>query len=274
MLALFFWGEIFFHRSNVHAGFYKKKKKKKNLGSFSCTSRAGLIFMWGVSVTHTVLALFLSGEFLLHMPCCLLVLSGEFLLHIPCWLLVLSGEFHFHISCLLYFYAGSFSYTTHAGFFFFFFFYFIFIWGVSLTHAVLASFLSGKFHLLIPCWLHFSLGSFSYTSYASFIITREFRYTSRAVIYIYLYIYIYLGCFSYTIHHGFIFMLGVSLTHPVLALILSGDFLLHITCWLHFYLGSFSYTSRAGFIFMWRVSLTHPSLASFLCGEFLLHIPC
>ena len=106
----------------------------------------------------------------------------------------------------------------------------------------------------MPCWLHFYLGSFSYTS-----------------------------------HAGVIFISGVSLTDPVLASLLSGEFLLHIPCWHHFYLGSISYTSRAGFIFIWGVSithpvlaffilmcgvsLTHPVLALFLCGEFLLHIP-
>ena len=36
------------------------------VGSFSYTSRAGLIFIWGVSLTHPVLASFLCGEFLLH----------------------------------------------------------------------------------------------------------------------------------------------------------------------------------------------------------------
>ena len=74
------------------------------------------------------------------------------------------------------------------------------------------------------------------------------------------------GSFSYT-SHAFCFlafflspslMWGVSLRHPMLALFLSGDFLLHIPCWLYFYLGSFSYTSRADFIFIWGVSLTHP----------------
>ena len=68
----------------------------------------------------------------------------------------------------------------------------------------------------------------------------------------------------------------------MLALILSGHFLLDIPCWLHFYQGSFSYTSRACFIFIQKiyfthpmlpsffveeVSLTHPVLPSFLCGE-------
>ena len=82
----------------------------------------------------------------------------------------------------------------------------------------------------------------------------------------------------------FIFFLiwGVSLTYPMLASFLSGEFLLHIPCWFYFYAGNFSYTShaafifcggsfsdtsRAAFIFMRGVSLTHPKLPSFLCGE-------
>ena len=72
----------------------------RDLGSFSYTSRAGFIFIWGVSLTHAVLASFLSGEFLLH---------------IPWW---------------LHFYAESFSYTSRADF--------VFMWGVSLTHPVLS----------------------------------------------------------------------------------------------------------------------------------------
>ena len=79
----------------------------------------------------------------------------------------------------------------------------------------------------------------------------------------------YLGSFSYTSRAGFIFISGVSLTHPVLASFLSGEFFLHIPCcFVLFYVGSFSYTSRAGFTFMWGVCLTHPVLASFLCWEF------
>ena len=124
----------------------------------------------------------------------------------------------------------------------------LFIGGVSLTHLLLALFLSGEFLLHVPCWLHFYMGSFSYTSRASFI-----------------------------------FMRGVSLTQPVLASFLSGEFLLHIpcwfdfsspefllhiSCWLHFCQGSFSYTSRATFIFIWGVSLTHPVLAFFCVGSF------
>ena len=112
----------------------------------------------------------------------------------------------------------SFSYTSRADL--------IFIWGVSLTHPVLASsffiwgaslshsmlalFFCVKFLFHIPCWLNFYPGSFSYTSQA-----------------------------------GFNFISGLSLTYP---------------CWLNFYQGSFSYTSRAGFMFMQGVSLTYPML--------------
>ena len=123
---------------------------------------------------------------------------------------ILSGELLLHIPCWLMFYLGTFSYTSRVGF--------ICMRDVSLTHPELVRFLmmdsfflSGEFLLHIPYLVDFSLGSFSYTS-----------------------------------HAGFNFTWGISLTHPVLALILSGEFLLlHISCWLQFYLGSFSYTPRA-----------------------------
>ena len=67
-----------------------------------------------------------------------------------------------------------------------------------------------------------------------------------------------LGSFSYTSRAGFIFIWGISLTHPMRTLFLCGEFLLHIPCCLHFYAGSFAYTSRPGFIFMQGVSLTDP----------------
>ena len=120
---------------------------------------------------------------------------------------------------------------------------------------MLASLLSGEFLLHIACWLHFYLGSFSYTAGA-----------------------------------GFTFLWGVSLKHSVLASFFNLGCLAYTPSWLHFCLGSFSYTSRAGFIFIWGVSLKHPVLASFffmwgvslthtmltlfLCGEFVLHMPC
>ena len=147
------------------------------VGSFSYTSRAVFIFMRGVSLTHSMLALFFFGEFLLHIPCWLLVFSSrEFLLHIPWWLLF----------CLFVFVC---------------LFLFVFMWGVSVTHPVLASFLSGEFLLQIPCWLYFSL---THQIMACFSNLGSFFYTSRA---------------------GLIFIWGVSLS---------------ITCWLHFYVGSFS----------------------------------
>ena len=78
-----------------------------NLGSFSYTSRAGFIFICGVSLKHRMRASFLYVEFLLRIPCC------------------------------LHFYVRSFSYTSQAPF--------SFMWGVSLTHPMLASFYAGSF---------------------------------------------------------------------------------------------------------------------------------
>ena len=161
------------------------------LGSFSYTSRAGFIFMRGVSLTHAVLPSVLYKEFLLHTPCWLLVfffffssfLHVEFFLLIPCWFI---------------FYRRSFSYTCRAGF--------IFIWGVSLTHP-LASFLSGEFALQIPRWFHFHAGSFSYTSCAVVVVVVVFK--SHAGFFFNRW------SFSYTFRVGFIFLWGVSLTHPI-----------------------------------------------------------
>ena len=80
-----------------------------------CVCVGGCVFLvWGVSLTHPVLAVFVVVVF----P----FISGEFLLHIPYWL---------HI------YEGSFSYTSRAGF--------IFLWGVSLTHPNLLDFSVGSF---------------------------------------------------------------------------------------------------------------------------------
>ena len=117
---------------------------------------------------------------------------------------------------------------------------------------MLVLFLFGELRLHIPCWVHFYLGNFSYTSHAGVIFM----------------------CVVSLTHAGFIFIGGVSLTHPVLASLLFGEFVLHILRWLHFNAESFSYTSHADFVFMWGVSLTHPVLPSFSSGEFLLHIPC
>ena len=174
------------------------------------------------------------------------------------------------------------------------------MWGVSLTHPVLASFLCGEFLLHIPCWLNVYVGSFSYTSHADFVfmsgvslthpvlpsfLCGEFFYTpififififyrGEFLLHIPCWLHSYVGSFSYTSHADF-FMLGVSLTHPVLASFLYGEFLLHIPCWLHFYLGSFSYTSRAVLIFMQGIFFfTSRDGFGFLSRKFLLHIQC
>ena len=76
--------------------------------------------------------------------------------------------------------------------------------GVSLTYSVIASFLSGEFLLHMPCWLHFYQGNFCCTSLA-----------------------------------GFIFMQGISLTHPMLT----------------------------SFFFVEGVFLTCPKLPSFSCED-------
>ena len=141
----------------------------------------------------------------------------------------------FSLKFLFFVNMSCFSYTSHPGFVLFCFVCLFLIWGVSLTHPMLASFLSVQFLLHISCWFYFCL--------------RSFCNTSRA---------------------GLIFMQVVSLTHLMLASFLSGEFLLqnlkqalcfcgefllHIPCWLLFLICG--------------VSLTHPVLAAFLSGEFL-----
>ena len=180
--------------------------------------------------------------------------------------------------------GGKFFFISRVGF--------IFMWGVSITHPVLASFLCGEFLLHIPCWLHFYVGSSPYTPRVVFTFTQGVSLTLPVVAYIYILIYstwgmsllyiyyiYYLGNVSNTSSANFCLILHWgSLSEEFLlhipASFLSGVFLLHTLRWLHFYAECFSYTSRAGFIFIWGVSFTHPVLASFLSGEFLLHIPC
>ena len=173
-------------------------------GTFSYTSDDDVNFIWWVSFTHPVLASFLSGSFsytsravfsfinwssLTH-PMLVLYLPEEFLLHILCWLNFLSGVFLFLIPIWLHFYAGSLFYIP--------------CW----------LFLCGEFLLHTPCCLHFNAGSFSYTSRAG----SPF-YQLR---------------FSYTYNAGFIFIWGVFLTHPMLALFFCGEFLWHIP-WRFFF---------------------------------------
>ena len=236
----------------------------------SYTSHAAVIFIWGVSLTHSVLASFLSRKFLLHIP------------------------------CRLHFYVGSFSYTSHADF--------VFMWGVSLTHRVLASFLSGEFLLNIPCWLLFFFSFFNIFIWVFFLthpmlglfFIGEVSLTHPVLASFFIWevslVHPVLAFFFF-----FFFFWGVSLTHPMLDLLFcvefhlhipcwlffsfffflffffffslsvfsSGEFLLHIPCWIYFSVGSFPYTSIADFVFMWGVSLTHPVLPSFLSGEFV-----
>ena len=162
--------------------------------------------------------------------------------------------------------------------------------GISLTHSTLTLFLCGEFVLHNQCCHHFYSGNFYYTSRAVLIFyARSFFYTSRAVcLFLFCFVcllfyvvvnlffnfFIFIGGVSLThpVPASFFsresllhipcwlhfFLSGVSLRHPVLASFLSAEFLLHIPCWLHFYLGNFSYTSRSGFTFMWRVFLTNP----------------
>ena len=145
-----------------------------------------------------------------------LFVSWEFLLHIPCW---------FHI------YLGSSSYTSHAGFPFLWGVSlthpvagFIFKWGVCLTHPMLILFLCGEFLLHIPCCPHIYLGGLCYTSRAGsfFIFIWGVSLTC--------WLHFYRVSFSYASYGGFPFLWGVSLTHLVLASFLCGEFLLHIPC--------------------------------------------
>ena len=272
------------------------------LGSFFYTSRAGFIFMRGVSLTHSVLSHSRSFSYTSHAGFFsyfyyyyyyyyyyLFFLIWGFLLHIACsfpfyigWVSLthtvlascLSREFLLHLPYRLKFHGGSSSYTSHAGL--------TFLWGVSLTHPMLAFFLS-----------FFNLRSFSYKSRDGFIFIWGLSLThpeltfvmwgvspthpvlpsvlcGEFVLHIPCCLDLYARCFSYTSRAGFVFffffflILGVSLTHPVLSSLLCGEFLLHILCCLHFYVGSFSYTSRAVFTSMWGLSLTHPVLTSSL----------
>ena len=145
------------------------------------------------------------------------------------------------------------------------------MWGVSLTHPVLPSFLSKEFLLHIPAGLIIYWGSFSYTSHAGFIFIGGVYLTHAVLPSCFFFFCVcvcvfYLRSFSYTYHDGCTFLWGISLTSRagfvLLLLFLSGEFLLHIACWLRF------------FFLFWGVSLTHPMLDLLFFGEFLVHIHC
>ena len=206
--------------------------------------------MWGVSLTHPMLAPFLSGEFLLH---------------IQYWHHFYLGRFSYTSRAGFCFYQGNFPFTSPADFI-------ILILGVSLTHPRLPLFSCGEFPLHIPRWLLFSLnpGSFSYTPRAGFNFMNGLSLRDPMLPYFCR------GSFSYTSRASLTFIWGVYLTHPLLASISYWEFLLHIPCCLYFSMGSFPYTSRAGFFFLWiwGISLTHPVLALILSTDFLLEIRC
>ena len=169
--------------------------------------------MWGVSLTQPTLTLLLCGEFFLHSPRCL---------------------------C---FYVGSFSYTSRDVL--------IFMEGVSLTHRVLASFLSsGEFILHIPCWFKLKMGSVSYTSRAGFLFLRRVSLTHPKLV----------SFISYTSRADLIFIWWVSVTHLVLPSFLCEEFLLHIPCCLKFYP---RFDGVVFIYFILGVSLTHPVLVAF-----------
>ena len=257
------------------------------MGSFYYTSRVGFIFMWGVSLTHPMLASFLCGEFPLHTPCCLYFYAGSFSYtsrgSLYIYILIYSTWGMSLLYIYYIYYLGNVSNTSSANVCL------ILHWG-SLSEEFLlhipASFLSGVFLLHTLRWLHFYAESFSYTSRAGFIFIWGVSFTHPVLAsFLSGEFLLHIPCWLY------FFIRGVPLTHHMLASFLFVEFLLHIPCWLHFflfswafllhiprwlhfYLGCFSYTSHAGFIFIWVVSLTHPVLASFLSGEVLLHIPC
>ena len=88
-------------------------------GSFPYTSCAGFIFILGVSLTHPVLVSHLSVEFLLHIPWLASFFKWGVSLTHPMLILFLCGEFLLHIPCCLHIYLGSlcYCYTSRAGFF-------------------------------------------------------------------------------------------------------------------------------------------------------------
>ena len=219
------------------------------VGSFSSTSLDGFIFLSGVSLTRPMLALFFVLIWAVSLTHPMLAsffffffffLSGEFLLHIPCWLYFflsgawfLCGEFLLHIPYWIHFYLGSFSYTSSAGV--------LFIWGVSP--------ISREFLLRIPCFLYSSSGiSLTHFKSATFYSLILGVSLTHPILAYFLSVEFLLHVPSWLFY--FIFY--------------SGEFLLHIPCWLDLYLRSFIYTPSARFIFLWGVSLTHPALASFL----------
>ena len=188
MLALFIYLFIYFHFLFFH------------LGSFSYTSSAGFIFMWGVSLKHPVLSSSSSSSSFFFFK-----VWGVSLTH-PMFALFSVGSFSytsnvgffffffFFKSCWLHFYLRSFSYKCRAGFNVIkgvtlthpvlvlflrreFLLHIISLKGVSLTYSKLPSFLCGEFLLHIPCCFHFCAVSLPDTSCAAFVFMRGFSLT-------------------------------------------------------------------------------------------------
>ena len=184
----------------------KKKKKSTESLKRKGPKPASFICIGGVFHAYPVLAFFFLFFFVFYLRCFSYTSRAAFSF--------LSGEFLLHIPCLLYFSVRSFSYMSHAGFFYFFLFgefllhipcwFLFFVWGVSLIDPVLASFLSGVFLLHILCSRHFYLGSISHSSRAGFIFiwgvslthpcllyfsVRSFSYMSHAVFCLFLFLF-------------------------------------------------------------------------------------
>ena len=206
-----------------------------NLGSFSYTSRAVFICICGIFLKHPLLLHFYLGSISYTSRADFVFMWGVSLTQ----------------PVLASFLSGSICYISYDDV--------NFIWGVSLTDPELASFLSGEFLLYIQCWflLFTREVSLTHPPLASFLsgefllhIPRWFHFM-RGVSLILCF---YVGSSSYTTRAGFLFYLGLFLTHPTMTSILCGEFLLHIPCWLHF---------------IWGVSPTHPVLALILSADLL-----
>ena len=108
------------------------------------------------------------------------------------------------------------------------------IWGVSLTYPVLASSFIWRLFLTHPVLVSFFTGgiSLTYPVHAGFVFIWEASQHGMCdfLLHIPCWLHFYLGSFSYTSSAGFIFIWGVLLTYPIVDLFLCGVFLLHIFC--------------------------------------------
>ena len=118
------------------------------------------------------------------------------------------------------FFFMSFSYTSRAGF--------TFIWGVSLKHPVLVSFLFGEFFRHISSYFC----SFSYISCAAVIFMRGVSLTHPLLSSFLRRLFLRHPVVpSFFLVLFLVFSFFKSL-HPVLASFLFGEFRLHTPCWL------------------------------------------